>query len=54
MTNYVDADFVHDLVTRKPITGILDMLNNTPIRWISKRQKQSRHLLYVEMTITIL
>jgi hypothetical protein len=39
MTVYVDADLAHDLVTRKSITGILVMLNNTPIRWISKRQK---------------
>jgi hypothetical protein len=36
---YVDADHVHDLVTRRSITGILVMINNTPIRWISKRQK---------------
>jgi hypothetical protein len=39
MTDYVDADHAHDLVTRRSITGILVMLNNTPIRWISKRQK---------------
>jgi hypothetical protein len=39
MTVYVDADHAHDLVTRRYITGILVMLNNTPIRWISKRQK---------------
>jgi hypothetical protein len=39
MTVYVDADHVHDLVTRRFITGILVMLNNTPIRWTSKRQK---------------
>jgi hypothetical protein len=39
MTVYVDADHAHDLVTRRSITGILIMLNNTPIRWISKRQK---------------
>jgi hypothetical protein len=39
MTVYVDADHTHDLVTRRSITGILVMLNNTPIRWISKRQK---------------
>jgi hypothetical protein len=39
MTVYVDADHAHDLVTRRSITGILVMLNNTPIRWISKRQK---------------
>jgi hypothetical protein len=39
MTVYVDADHAHDLVTRRSITGILVMLNNTPIRWIFKRQK---------------
>jgi hypothetical protein len=39
MTVYVDADHAHDLVTRRSITGILLMLNNTPIRWVSKRQK---------------
>jgi hypothetical protein len=39
MTIYVDADHAHDLFTRRSITGILIILNNTPIRWISKRQK---------------
>jgi hypothetical protein len=39
MTVYVDADHAHDLVTIRSITGILVMLNNTPIRWVSKRQK---------------
>jgi hypothetical protein len=32
MTDYVDVDHAHDLVTRRSITGILVMLNNTPIR----------------------
>jgi hypothetical protein len=39
MTVYVDADHAHNLVTRRSITGILVMLNNMPIIWISKRQK---------------
>jgi hypothetical protein len=39
MTVYIDADHAHDLVTRRSITGILVMLNNTSIRWVSKRQK---------------
>jgi hypothetical protein len=39
MTVNVDADHAYDLVTRRSITGILVMLNNTPIRWISKHQK---------------
>jgi hypothetical protein len=39
MTFYVDANYAHDLVTRRSITGILLMLNNTPIRWVWKCQK---------------
>jgi hypothetical protein len=39
MTVYADADHAHDLIIRRSITGILVMLNNTPIRWISMRQK---------------
>jgi hypothetical protein len=31
MTVYVDADHAHDLVTRSSITGILVILNYTPI-----------------------
>jgi hypothetical protein len=41
MTVYVDADHAHYLVTRISITGILVMLNDTPIRWISKLQKRT-------------
>jgi hypothetical protein len=39
MTVCVDDDHVYDLVTRRSITGILIMLNNRHIGWISKRQK---------------
>jgi hypothetical protein len=39
MTVYVDADHAHDLVTRRSSTATLFMINNTSIRWISKRQK---------------
>jgi hypothetical protein len=39
MTVYVDADHAHDLVSSRSITGILVMLNNTLVRWVSKRQK---------------
>ena len=39
ITVYVDADHAHDLVTRRSITGILLLLNNTPFRFICKRQK---------------
>jgi hypothetical protein len=46
MTVYVDADHAYDLVTRRSITGILVMLNNMPIIWISKRQKTVQTLTY--------
>jgi len=39
ITVYVDADHARDKVTRRSVTGILLLLNNTPLTWISKRQK---------------
>ena len=39
ITVYVDLDHGHDLVTRRSITGIILMLNGTPVRWLCKRQK---------------
>jgi hypothetical protein len=39
MTIFVDADDACDLVTRRSITGTLVMLNITPIRWVSTRQR---------------
>ena len=39
ITVYKDADHAHDVLTRRSVSGILLMINNTPVRWISKRQK---------------
>ena len=39
ITAYKDSDHAHDLVTRRSVTGILLLVNNTPVKWISKRQK---------------
>ncbi len=39
LTCYVDADHARDQVSRKSVTGIVLLLNNTPLTWISKRQK---------------
>ena len=36
---FKDADHAHDIVTRRSVTGILLLINNTPVKWISKRQK---------------
>lgn len=38
MTAYFDADHAGCLETRRSTTGMLLMLNNTPIQWYSKRQ----------------
>src|SRR5688572_31921812 len=39
ITTYVDADHARDQVTRRSVTGIVVLLNNTPVSWLSKRQK---------------
>jgi hypothetical protein len=39
LTCYVDADHARDKLTRRSVTGIVLLLNNTPIVWLSKRQK---------------
>ena len=38
MVHYVDANLYHTMVTGWSLTGILHMLNATPIDWFSKRQ----------------
>ena len=37
-TTYVDANLYHDLLTGRAVTGVLHMMNKTPIDWYSKRQ----------------
>ena len=39
ITVYKDADHAHDVVTRRSVTGVLLFLNNTPVKWLSSRQK---------------
>jgi hypothetical protein len=46
MAVYVDDNHTHDLVTIRYITDIIVMLNNTPIRWISKLQKTVKTSTY--------
>jgi hypothetical protein len=46
MTVYVDVDHAHGLVIRRFITEILVMMNNTHIRWISKRHKTVKTSTY--------
>jgi hypothetical protein len=39
VTVYVDADHARDKLTRRSVTGIIVLVNNTPTMWISRRQK---------------
>jgi len=39
LTLYVDADHARDKLTRRSVTGIILLMNNTPIYWLSRRQK---------------
>ncbi len=37
-TSFVDANLYHDLISGRSVTGILHLLNKTPIDWFSKLQ----------------
>ena len=37
-TSYADANLYHDLITGRAVTGILHLVNGTPIEWHNKRQ----------------
>jgi hypothetical protein len=39
ITVFIDANHTHDVVTRRSVAGIILFINNTPVRWVSKRQK---------------
>ena len=38
LTTYVDANLYHDYITGRSVTGIIHIVNQTPIDWYSKRQ----------------
>ena len=38
MSHYVDANLMHDVVSGKSVTGILHLVNKTPLDWYSKKQ----------------
>ena len=38
MTTYVDANLCHDLTTGRAVTGILHLLNQTPVDFYTKKQ----------------
>jgi hypothetical protein len=38
LSHYYDANLYHDMVTGRSVTGILHLINQTPIDWFSKKQ----------------
>jgi hypothetical protein len=38
LSHYVDANLMHDVITGKSVTGILHLINKTPLDWYSKKQ----------------
>src|SRR5688500_19084381 len=46
ITTYVDVNHARDQVTRRSVTGIVVLLNNSPISWLSKRQKTVESFTY--------
>jgi len=45
-TTFADANLMHDLVTGRSCTGILHMVNKTPIDWFSKKQNLVETAVY--------
>eukprot|EP00977_Amphora_coffeiformis_P001228 scaffold258_cov110-Amphora_coffeaeformis.AAC.2 len=45
-TSFVDANLMHDVITGRSCTGILEFLNQTPIEWFSKGQNQVETATY--------
>jgi hypothetical protein len=37
-TTYVDANLMHDTLSGRSVTGVLHLINKTPIEWYSKKQ----------------
>ena len=38
LSHFVDANLFHDLTTGRAVTGVLHLVNQTPIEWFSKKQ----------------
>ena len=52
ITVYKDADYAHDIVMRRSVTGVILFLNNTPVKWVSKRQKTVETSTYGSELVT--
>jgi hypothetical protein len=46
LSHYVDANLMHDVMTGKSVTGILHLINKTPLDWYSKKQATVETVTY--------
>ena len=45
-THYVDANLFHDILSGRSVTGVLHLINKTPIDWYSKKQATVETAIY--------
>jgi hypothetical protein len=38
LTSYVDANIYHDMITGRSVSAVLHFINQTPVKWFSKKQ----------------
>jgi hypothetical protein len=46
LSHYVDANLMHDITSGKSVTGILHLVNKTPIDWYSKKHATVETVTY--------
>jgi hypothetical protein len=46
LSHYVDANLMHNIMSGKPVTGILHLVDKTPIDWYSKKQATVETVTY--------
>ena len=51
-THYVDANLFHDILTGRSVTGILHLINKTPIDWFSKKHATVETATYESEFVT--
>ena len=53
ITVFKDVDHAHDIAIRRSVIGILLLIDNNPVNWISKRQKTVETSTYgFELVVT--
>jgi hypothetical protein len=47
LSHYVDGNLMHKVAMGRPVTGILHLINKSPIEWYSKKQA-TRHTASIQ------